>query len=101
LYAFERNGGPDQLPCIRARWKISSKWRYASANNEIEKMFTYSIDFTGDDEKLRIWDVERKKCYQVIGDGLERWGQVTCIQWLHGFSENCEVVSLEPVGDFF
>ena len=49
--------------------------------------------FTGDDEKLRIWDVERRKAYQVIGDELERWGQVTCIQWLHGFSENCQVVS--------
>jgi len=41
-----------------------------------------------DDEKVRIWDVERKKPYQVICDELERWGQITCIQWLHGFSEN-------------
>jgi hypothetical protein len=41
-----------------------------------------------DDEKVRIWDVERKKPYQVICDELERWGQITCIQWLYGFSEN-------------
>jgi hypothetical protein len=41
-----------------------------------------------DDEKVRIWDIERKKPYQVICDELERWGQITCIQWLYGFSEN-------------
>jgi hypothetical protein len=46
------------------------------------------IFFLADDEKVRIWDVERKKLYQTICDELERWGQITCIQWLHGFSEN-------------
>ena len=63
-----------------------------ATNNEIEKRFLHAY-FTGDNEKLCIWDVERKKAYQVIGDELERWGQVTCIQWLHGFSENCQVIS--------
>jgi len=43
---------------------------------------------TADDEMVRIWDVERKKPYQVICDELERWGQITCIRWLYGFSEN-------------
>jgi len=43
---------------------------------------------SADDEKVRIWDVERKKSYQVIDDDLGRWGQITCIQWLYGFSEN-------------
>jgi len=41
-----------------------------------------------DDEKVRIWDVERKKLHQVISDELERWGQITCTQWLYRFSEN-------------
>lgn len=45
--------------------------------------------------------MERKKSYQVIGDELERWGQVTCIQWLHGFSENCRVISFGTGRGFF
>ncbi|KAF8801626.1 hypothetical protein BYT27DRAFT_7054761, partial [Phlegmacium glaucopus] len=42
----------------------------------------------GDDEKLRIWDITRKQIYQVIEDDLERWGQITCVQWLSGVSEH-------------
>lgn len=36
----------------------------------------------GDDEMLRIWNVEAKCNYQVISDHLGRWGQITCIKWL-------------------
>ncbi|KDR64841.1 hypothetical protein GALMADRAFT_149249 [Galerina marginata CBS 339.88] len=42
----------------------------------------------GDDEKLRVWDISRKQVHQVIGDDLERWGQITCILWLAGFSDH-------------
>ena len=45
--------------------------------------------------------MEGKKAYQVIGDELERWGQITCTQWLHGFSENCQVVSFGTGRGFF
>ena len=38
--------------------------------------------FKGDDEMLRIWNVEAKCNYQVISDHLGRWGQITCIKWL-------------------
>ena len=44
--------------------------------------------FIADDEKLRIWDVGCKQIYQVVGDELERWGQITCIQWLTGVSDH-------------
>jgi hypothetical protein len=46
----------------------------------------------GDDEKLHIWDIDRKRPYQVISDELERWGQVTCAKWLPGISNNEEVL---------
>jgi hypothetical protein len=36
----------------------------------------------GDDEMLRVWNVEAKRNYQVISDHLGRWGQITCIKWL-------------------
>ncbi|KDR76616.1 hypothetical protein GALMADRAFT_139529 [Galerina marginata CBS 339.88] len=42
----------------------------------------------GDDEKVRIWDVATKQIHQVIEDDLERWGQITCTQWLTGFTDN-------------
>jgi WD40 repeat protein len=46
----------------------------------------------GDDEKLRIWDINAKRSHQVISDELERWGQVTCVKWLPGISNNGEVL---------
>ncbi|KIM35109.1 hypothetical protein M413DRAFT_14714 [Hebeloma cylindrosporum] len=36
----------------------------------------------GDDQKVRVWDISCKQIYQVIGDDLERWGQITCVLWL-------------------
>jgi|SRR5882757_288883 len=41
-----------------------------------------------DDEKLHIWDVDKKQAYQVISDDLGRWGQVTCAKWLPGVSDS-------------
>lgn len=46
----------------------------------------------GDDEKLRIWDIDGKRSHQVISDELERWGQVTCVKWLPGISNSGEVL---------
>jgi WD40 repeat protein len=46
----------------------------------------------GDDEMLRIWNVEAKRSHQVISDHLGRWGQITCIKWLSGNSENGNVI---------
>lgn len=57
-------------------------------NGNRSNLIVVHILLIADDEKVRIWDVERKKPYQVICDELERWGQITCIQWLNGFFEN-------------
>lgn len=46
----------------------------------------------GDDEKLHIWDIDGKRPYQIISDELERWGQITCMKWLPGISNNGEVI---------
>lgn len=46
----------------------------------------------GDDEMLRIWNVEAKRSYQIISDHLGRWGQITCIKWLSGNSDNGNVM---------
>lgn len=55
-------------------------------------MIGYHWQGVGDDEKLHIWDIDGKKPYQVISDELERWGQVTCVKWLPGISNNGEVL---------
>jgi len=46
----------------------------------------------GDDEKLHIWDIDKKRSHQVISDELERWGQVTCVKWLPSISNSGEVL---------
>lgn len=43
-----------------------------------------SLEFIGDDETVRIWDVCAKKSRQVIRDHGGRWGQITCVAWLAG-----------------
>jgi WD40 repeat protein len=37
---------------------------------------------SGDDEAVRIWNLEAYKCPQVIHDGGGKWGQITCMKWL-------------------
>ena len=49
--------------------------------------------FTGDDESVRIWDIETKSALQVLTDVSGRWGQVTCIKWLCISSELGNVLS--------
>ncbi len=36
--------------------------------------------------------METLKVRQVVGDQLERWGQVTCIQWLTGTADGGSVL---------
>ena len=36
----------------------------------------------GDDEAVRIWDIETLVNLQVIRDPDENWGQITCLNWL-------------------
>jgi len=43
--------------------------------------------FVGDDQKVQMWDLTRRQIHQVIGDDLERWGQITCVHWLTTFSD--------------
>ena len=42
---------------------------------------------TGDDEKLYLWDVDKKRVRQVFADEMARWGQITCMKWLSGVSD--------------
>ena len=46
----------------------------------------------GDDQTVRIWDMDMFKAQQVICDQLERWGQITCIKWLSPTSDNGSVL---------
>lgn len=41
----------------------------------------------GDDERVRIWDIETLVCLQVIRDPAQKWGQITCVNWLSGGKE--------------
>ncbi len=36
--------------------------------------------------------METLKIQQVIGDQLERWGQVTCVKWLSGTADSGSVL---------
>ena len=36
----------------------------------------------GDDEVVRIWDIEGRHMHQELRDREDRWGQVTCFNWL-------------------
>ena len=47
----------------------------------------------GDDETIRIWDIPRKKCKQIIEDHSRRWGQITCLVWLGGRAND----DLQPI----
>lgn len=42
---------------------------------------------TGDDETVRVWDIETLVNLQVIRDPDENWGQITCLNWLPGGAE--------------
>ena len=77
-----------QLSCLFTRWNIFSKWWYVQIQSLCIHLSWLSYILTADDEKVRIWDVEWKRPYQVICDELKRWGQITSILWLYGFSEN-------------
>ncbi|KAM6490444.1 WD40-repeat-containing domain protein [Amanita muscaria] len=44
----------------------------------------------GDDEAVRIWDIETLVSLQVIRDPAGNWGQVTCVNWLSGNSSELE-----------
>lgn len=41
----------------------------------------------GDDEAVRIWDIEALAPLQVIRDPDGNWGQITCVNWLGGSAE--------------
>lgn len=47
----------------------------------------------GDDETVRIWEIPAKKCRQIIEDHGKRWGQITCLVWLGGRSNE----DLQPI----
>ena len=54
---------------------------------------TMALFSAGDDETLRIWDLNEKAKPHVIQDRLQRWGQVTCLKWISaGSSENGELI---------
>jgi hypothetical protein len=42
----------------------------------------------GDDEAVRIWDIEALSTIQVIRDPSGNWGQITCLNWLAGEERN-------------
>ncbi|KAF8735549.1 hypothetical protein AX14_001869 [Amanita brunnescens Koide BX004] len=42
---------------------------------------------SGDDEAVRIWDIEALAPLQVIRDPDGNWGQITCVNWLGGSAE--------------
>ena len=64
----------------------------ASGGKCRQLIIEYHWQGVGDDEKLHIWDIDGKRPYQVISDELERWGQITCVKWLPGISNNGEVL---------
>ncbi len=37
--------------------------------------------YVGDDEKVYVWDVAKKKRTQLLDDHAHRWGQITCLAW--------------------
>ncbi|KAF8817372.1 WD40 repeat-like protein, partial [Phlegmacium glaucopus] len=47
----------------------------------------------GDNETIRIWDIPTRKCRQIIEDHGKRWGQITCLVWLGGQSNE----DLQPI----
>ena len=42
---------------------------------------TQRSTMTGDDETVRVWDIETLVNLQVIRDPDENWGQITCLVW--------------------
>jgi hypothetical protein len=36
----------------------------------------------GDNEAVRIWDIEALAPLQVIQDADGNWGQITCVKWI-------------------
>jgi WD40 repeat protein len=48
----------------------------------ITEVSIYLTSFAGDDESVRIWDVEKHTCRQILCDPAHRWGQITTVQWV-------------------
>lgn len=53
----------------------------------INSRFAFAKAFAGDDQRARIWDTETLVCLQVISDPAQKWGQITCVNWLAGSKE--------------
>lgn len=51
----------------------------------------------GDDEKVRIWNVETFHCEQTLEDS--RWGQVTSLAWLYQELPNHDTMTALCVGN--
>ena len=58
----------------------------------INRIALIICEYTGDGEKLQLWDIDKKRVNQVIGNETARWGQITCVKWLSGISDNREAL---------
>lgn len=58
---------------------------FLSAYKIVLKSRKFSL---GDDESVRIWDIEALSSIQVIRDPSGNWGQITCLNWLAGEERN-------------
>lgn len=53
---------------------------------------THHPNALGDDEEVRIWDLDTSKCLQTVKDSTRLWGQITALEFVNlekcGFSKD-------------